>query len=136
MLRRMAAAVGVVLVSGCGPTVDNVSPIEPEVQQVVAQLDAKQFGAMYDGGTAGLQSESRAAFIADLQKLDAQMGQCQAPVRTDTMGPHPTMGAESEQVVFSRTCTSGVWVVTIIVMGVNGKGQLNAYSIEPAADAT
>jgi hypothetical protein len=133
MLRRTAAASLIIgLVGGCGPNISNVSPLEPELTLVLAQLDAKQFSAMYDEGSAELHTETQAAFITDLQRLDAQMGQCQAAVRTATNGPAATMSAEYEQVTYTRNCASGVWIVTIGVKGQYGKGQLNVYRAEPA----
>ena len=101
------------LVGGCSGNPDP-SKVDPGIRQILSEVDAKQYGAIYDNSDPGaVYGLSRDAFIANMQMIDARMGACQPPVRVAATSGNATRVAILFSETFTRVCANGPMTVEV-----------------------
>jgi hypothetical protein len=108
------------LAAGCSGNPD-LSKVDPGIRQILAEVDAKQYGTIYDNSdSSAIYGETRDAFIANMQMIDTRMGACQPPVEIAKTDGNATRVAILFGETFTRACASGPMTVEVAIW-VQGK---------------
>ena len=128
MARKHALWIGLALLtSGCLGQADS-KKADDATARFYQLLAAKQYQTAYDEAALDLKNATSAAdFIAVMQRIDTNMGACQAPVKRMEIHTNASSAGFFRDQGYSRTCANGKLNETVTIVVRNGVAQVAGY---------
>ena len=128
MASKHALWIGLALLtSGCLGQADakKADDATARFYQLVA---AKQYQTVYDEAAVDLKNSTSAAdFIAVMQRIDTNMGACQAPVKRLDIHTNATSAGFFRDQGYSRACANGTLNETVTIVVRDGVAKVAGY---------
>jgi len=128
MARKHALWIALALLtSGCLGQADT-KKADDATARFYQLLAAKQYQTIYDEAAVDLKNTTSAAdFIAVMQRIDANMGPCQAPVKRLDIHTNATPTGFFRDQGYTRTCANGQLTETVTIAVRNGVAKVAGY---------
>ena len=128
MTSKPALWIGLALLtSGCLGQADS-KKADDATARFYQLLAAKQYQTAYDEAALDLKNSTSAAdFIALMQRIDANMGPCQAPVKRMEIHTNASSAGFFRDQGYSRTCANGKLNETVTVVVRDGVAKVAGY---------
>jgi hypothetical protein len=98
--------------------------------QFYQEVAAKQYQAIYDGASPDLKNATSSdAFVAMMQRIDANMGACQPPKKQMNLHINENSQGIVRRQAYSRTCANGTLNETVTIAIRNGTAAFAGYHV-------
>jgi len=128
MARKHALWIGLALLtSGCLGQADS-KKADDATARFYQLLAAKQYQTAYDEAALDLKNSTSAAdFVAAMQRIDTNMGACQAPVKRLDIHTNASSAGFFRDQGYSRTCANGTLNETVTIVVRDGVAKVAGY---------